>query len=106
MEQKLYYFEMQAEKLFGRNINQILLLHSSLLNSDCIDELAQMCKKNNYNFVNLDTALEDKAYETEITVYGDWGISWIDRWALSSGKKGEFFKSEPATPEYIKQLAK
>jgi len=71
-----------------------------------MDALAQMYKKNNYDFVDLDTALEDEAYQTEITVFGDWGISWIDRWALSSGKKGEFFKSEPATPEYIKQLAK
>jgi hypothetical protein len=106
MEKKIHYFEMQAEKLFGRNISQILLLHTSLLNADCMDVLAEVCKKNNYDFVDLDTALEDEVYQTEITVFGNWGISWIDRWALSSGKKGEFFKSEPYTPDHIKKLAK
>jgi hypothetical protein len=45
--------------------------------------------------------LQDEAYQTPITVYGKWGISWIDRWALSQGKKGDFFKGDPETPAYI-----
>jgi peptidoglycan/xylan/chitin deacetylase (PgdA/CDA1 family) len=106
MEKKLLYFEMQANKLFGRNISQILLLHSSLLNSDYMDTLAEMCRKNGYDFVNIDTALEDESFKTEISVFGNWGISWIDRWALSFGKKGDFFKLEPATPDHIKKLSK
>jgi peptidoglycan/xylan/chitin deacetylase (PgdA/CDA1 family) len=106
MEKKLLYFEKQAKRLFGREICQILLLHSSLLNSDNMVALAEMCIRNNYEFVDLDTALKDEAFKTEITVYGNWGISWIDRWALSFGKKGDFFKEEPVTPEHIKKLAK
>jgi peptidoglycan/xylan/chitin deacetylase (PgdA/CDA1 family) len=105
MEKKLNYFEKQAVKLFGRNINQILLLHSSLLNSEYIDSLANMYRKNNYDFVSMDKTLEDEVYETKITEFSDWGISWIDRWALTQGKKGDFFKDEPATPDYIKKLA-
>jgi len=106
MEKKLLYFEMQANELFGRNISQILLLHSSLLNSDSMNVLAEMCKKNGYDFVDIDTALEDEAFNTEITVFGNWGISWIDRWALSFGKKGEFFKEEPVAPDHIKKLSR
>ena len=105
MEQKLKYFETQAYKLFGRNINQILLVHASSLNSDYIDSLATMFRKNNYIFVNMDKALEDEVYKTDIKVFGNWGISWIDRWALTQGKKGDFFKNEPVTPDYIKKLA-
>jgi len=105
MESKLKYFEKQVYQLFGREINQILLLHASLLNADYLDSLAKMFLKNNYKFVTMGEALQDKAYETSITVYGNWGISWIDRWALSQGKKGDFFKGEPATPEYIKKLS-
>ncbi len=105
MESKLKYFERQASLLFGSNINQILLLHASLLNADYMDSLAKMFLKNNYEFVTIEKALEDHAYKTPITVYGDWGISWIDRWALSLGKKGVFFKSEPSTPDYIWKLA-
>jgi peptidoglycan/xylan/chitin deacetylase (PgdA/CDA1 family) len=105
MEKKLNYFEKQAFKLFDRNINQVLLLHTSLLNSEYIDSLANMYRKNNYDFVSMDKTFEDEIYQTEITAFSDWGISWIDRWALSQGKKGDFFKDEPDTPDYIKKLA-
>jgi len=101
MEQKVLYFERQSMALFGRPIKQILLLHANALNSDYLDSLAKMFKKNNYDFISLKKALEDEAYQTPITVYGKWGISWIDRWALSQGKKGEFFKGDPETPAYI-----
>jgi peptidoglycan/xylan/chitin deacetylase (PgdA/CDA1 family) len=106
MEKKVIYYEHQANKLFGRNINQILLIHASFLNSDYMDSLALMFVKNNYDFISMDKALEDKVYETEITRYGNWGISWLDRWALSQGKKSDFFKDEPVTPEYINKLPK
>jgi len=105
MEKKVQYYEKQANRLFGRDIKQILLVHASSLNSDYVDSLAVMFKRNNYEFISLDKALEDKAYHSEITKYGNWGISWIDKWAMSQGKKGDFFKDEPNTPEYIKKLS-
>ena len=105
MEKKLKYYEMQSNKLFGRNINQILLLHASLLNSDYLVALINLYKSHNYMFVSMDNALKDPAYKTEITVYGNWGISWIDKWALSAGERGDFFKEDPVTPDYIKKLA-
>ncbi len=106
MERKLTYYENQANRLFGRPINQILLLHASSLNSDFTESLISMFKKNNYTFINMNKAIEDPVFKTNITVYGKWGISWLDRWALSQGKKGDFFKDEPTTPDYIVNLAK
>ncbi len=106
IELKLKYFERQTYNLFQRDISQILLLHASLLNSDYVEPLVSMFRKNDYDFISMEQALQDKVYETEISSYGNWGISWIDRWALSKGKKGEFFKGEPSTPEYIVELAK
>lgn len=105
MEKKLRYYETQSVNLFGRPIKQVLLVHLSALNSDYLDALIAMYKANNYSFVSMSDALEDPAYETPISVYGNWGISWIDKWALSACKKAEFFKDEPATPEYIQKLA-
>ena len=105
IEKKLIYYEKQAKNLFGRNINQILLLHASFLNSDYTDSLAALFRKNNYTFISMDKALEDPVYQTQITVFGNWGISWLDKWALSKGKKGDFFREEPETPEYIKKIA-
>ncbi|MGE5363418.1 MAG: polysaccharide deacetylase family protein [Bacteroidota bacterium] len=105
MEKKVKYFEKQANILFGRDISQILLVHSSLLNSDYADSLAAMFRRNNYEFISMDKALEDEVYKTPVSVYGKWGISWLDRWALSMGKKGDFFRDDPVTPEYITKLS-
>jgi len=105
MAMKMKYFGNQAKILFGREIPQILLLHASNLNADYVDALANVFSRNGYEFISLRKALEDKMYESPITVYGNWGISWIDRWALSMGKKGNFFKEEPETPGYIQKLA-
>ncbi|MCL5268097.1 MAG: hypothetical protein M1469_08335 [Bacteroidetes bacterium] len=104
-EGKLGYFAKQARNLFGRDIAQILLLHVSSLNSNYVDSLAVMFRKHNYTFVSMDRVFEDDGYRSGITVYGDWGISWGDRWALSQGKSGAFFRDEPVTPAYIKKLS-
>jgi peptidoglycan/xylan/chitin deacetylase (PgdA/CDA1 family) len=105
MEKKLRYYEKQVQILFGRDINQILLLHANSLNSEYVDSLAFMFRRHNYDFASMDEVLKDEVYKLNITVYGDWGISWIDKWALSQGKTGSFFKDEPVTPDYIKKLA-
>lgn len=106
MENKLHYFENQSHALFQRPIPQILLLHSSQLNADYTQALADVFSRNGYEFVTLDAALKDEAFKTPVTVFGNWGISWIDRWALSAGKTKNFFINDPQTPEFIRQLAK
>lgn len=102
LEKKLQYYERQSVKLFGRPIAQVLLIHASRLNADHIDALLAMIRRNGYSFADLASVLQDDAYRTPITVYKKYGISWLDRWALSAGKTGEFFKDEPDVPEYIR----
>ncbi len=102
MEKKILFYEKQSNALFGRNINQILLIHASLLNAYYIDSLAAIFRKHNYKFISLTEALQDDLYKTKITKFGKWGISWIDRWALSKGKEKSFFIGDPEPPEYIK----
>ncbi len=105
MEQKLKYFEQSSSALFGRDIKHILLIHANALNAEFIDELADMFVKNGYGFTTLSDALTDPAYQHEVSVFGRWGISWVDRWALSEKRGKDFFKNDPATPEYISELA-
>lgn len=106
MEKMLHYYETLSVALFGRNIHHTLLLHANLLNSHYIGKLAEVYARNGYEFITLQEALQDKLYETPITKFGRWGISWIDRWALSMGKGNDFFKEEPAVPAYINELTK
>ncbi len=77
---KLTYYEKQTYKLFGRNINQILLLHPSFINSFYLDSLISLFYKNGYDFISIDAALE-------------------------RGEKGDFFKEEPEIPDYISKMS-
>ena len=106
MEQKVHYFEGQSMKLFERNIPQILLIHANALNGDYLGRLAGMFEKNRYTFISLDEALKDAAYLSEDHYYKSNGISWLDRWALTLGKKGDFFRGEPKVSQNILKLAK
>ena len=82
MKEKLLFFEGQSEKLLGRNIKHILLLHANAINADYLVERAERYESHGYYFVSMKDALADEAYQTEITKY-NWGTSWLDRWALS-----------------------
>jgi peptidoglycan/xylan/chitin deacetylase (PgdA/CDA1 family) len=105
MEQKILYYEKMSEALFGKQIPQILLIHASLLNADYIQALAEIYTKNNYKFITMDLTMADEAYKTPITKFGGYGISWLDRWAISQGKTGDFFKGDPETPKYVADLS-
>jgi peptidoglycan/xylan/chitin deacetylase (PgdA/CDA1 family) len=105
MKAKFQYYERQSDKLFGRQINQILLIHSNRLNSEYFDTLCTMIRSQGYRFITLDEALKDPAYSSRDTFTGRGGISWLDRWAITQGKTKEFFAGEPRTPPSIMQLA-
>jgi peptidoglycan/xylan/chitin deacetylase (PgdA/CDA1 family) len=105
MERKVNYYEMQSVQLFGYVMKQVLLIHASRLNADWFDALARMFELNHYEFIPLSRALTDTAYGSADTFYRKGGISWIDRWALTAGKKGDYFKDEPRVPDVIMKMA-
>jgi len=102
MEEKFAYYERQSTDLLGYEMKQVLLLHANALNADWFGELAKMIKRRGYGFKQ---ALEDKAYTLPDTYTGAGGISWLHRWALTQGKKSEFFRGEPATPAFVMKQA-
>jgi peptidoglycan/xylan/chitin deacetylase (PgdA/CDA1 family) len=106
MEKKLLYYERQAQAIFDRNIRQILLVHASWLNSEYMDSLALLYLSHGYTFISMEKALEDPVFQKPVSVFGKWGISWLDRWALSQGKQKDFFKDDPTPPEYVMELTK
>jgi peptidoglycan/xylan/chitin deacetylase (PgdA/CDA1 family) len=105
MEEKLKFYKKSSQTLFGRNISQTLLIHANLLNAHFLDDLAEMYVEHGYSFISQEEALQDEAYQTSVTRYGPWGISWIDRWAISRGVDRSFFDGDPITPDYIHDLS-
>ncbi|MAT57608.1 MAG: polysaccharide deacetylase-like protein [Ignavibacteriae bacterium] len=99
---KVKYYEEQSNKLFRKNIKQVLLIHANLLNADYLGYLLKAINEYDYKFITLDETISDKAYETENNYVGRYGPSWIHRWALTKGADESFFAGNPKIPNYIK----
>lgn len=100
MESKIDYWERQSVKLFGREISEIMLIHANFINSDYLDDLIKMLHRRGYKFVDLETALRDKAYSLPDAYTGGAGISRLHRWALDRGKDS-VLDNEPRVPEFV-----
>lgn len=105
MMDKTKYFENQSVKLFGREINQILLVHANMINADYFDELVEELLKHNYQFISLKEALNDPAFQSEDTFIGRGGISWLHRWSYTKKVDRSFFAGEPEVPKSIMDIA-
>jgi peptidoglycan/xylan/chitin deacetylase (PgdA/CDA1 family) len=105
MEAMIEYYEQQSRALFGREIPQILLLHANYLNADYFGQLADAIVERGYEWVALEDAIANEAYKSPDTFTGRGGITWIHRWAITAGKKGEFFGQEPTAPQWIVEAA-
>ena len=96
----LDYFAQQSQQLFGREIPQILLIHSNDLNVDCLDDVLRLIEQRGYRFVTLDEALADPAYRTPDDYIGTLGISWLHRWKVALGKPFDY-STEPRIPGWL-----
>lgn len=104
IDQDIKHFEKESIGLFGRPMNQVILLHASMLNSEYLNDIISIFRKNGYDFQPIDKVLKDPAYKIPVTVYGTFGSSWLDRWALSLNKRGDFLMGAPEPPEYVKKM--
>ena len=101
-EAKLHFYEKLSEAVFERNIAHTYLMHANLLNADYLDELSEMFEKNGYAFVSQEEVLKDEAYREPVIKFGNWGMSWLYRWALSKDKGTELFKEDIELPVIVK----
>jgi hypothetical protein len=67
--------------------------------------MIQMMKKRGYEFISLEEALRDKAYQLPDSYTGRNGTSWIQRWAMTNKHEPTIrqFKEEPNVPEFIQR---
>ncbi len=105
MDEQLSYFEKASDDLLGRNMKHTLLIHANYLNATHLDQLLSIYEDRGYSFISQEEVLEDPAYQLPITKFDDWGISWIQWWGMSKGLKGDFFKGEAVTPDFVIELA-
>ncbi len=99
MDAVMGYWEDQSQALLDREMAQILLIHASALNAAACPALLERAERRGYRFIALEEAAADPAYGSQRDeYYGAAGISWLHRWALTEGHRGEFFAGEPEAP--------
>ncbi len=80
------WYHDASDVLFGRDIAYVMLLHTTRLNADCIDDLAALLRKAKLRPVSLDTAMRDPAYRTPDRFADADGVDWMERWAQTLNK--------------------
>lgn len=100
MENTFEYFEKLSVDFLGYEPNQILLLHANLLNADYFGELANMLKNRGYQFISLNEALKDEAYQLPEGTHQR-GPSWIQRWMIYEGKE---VPEQPGVSNFVQRL--
>ncbi|CAN5840886.1 hypothetical protein BH20ACI4_BH20ACI4_26490 [soil metagenome] len=99
MSEMFDHYERYSQEMFGRDINQTMVLTPSRLVADTADELFGMLEKRGYEFVSMTEAQTDNAYQTPESFTGvKAGISWFERWQMAKGK--ELLK-EPAVSQLV-----
>ncbi len=94
------YFEDASQKLFGREIPQVFLMHDNEINTETLDRLLTNLEQRGYEFVTLDAVLADPAYGTPDRFVGTAGISWIERWRVHFGQKADY-ERDPDPPDWV-----
>ena len=105
MVSKVDYFEDQSIQLLGYNLPQILLMHANEINADTFGQLIAAVRARGYEFIDLETAMQDPAYQRADAYLGKWGPSWIHRWATGEGRPKQFYAGEPTTPAWVLAMA-
>ena len=99
------WFETLAKEDFGRDIPQILLIHSNDLHTDVLDPLLTRLERRGYRFVALGEAMKDAAYATPDEFIGTSGPSWLHRWRVAK-RLPPRMKEEPDPPQWVVDLSK
>jgi peptidoglycan/xylan/chitin deacetylase (PgdA/CDA1 family) len=96
------YAERASVDVFGREIAQILLIHCNELNARTLRESLARIRARGYQFITLDEAMRDPAYERPDTFAGPGG-TWLSRSAAVLGRT--ITVARPPMPQWMTELS-
>lgn len=99
------WFETVARDTFGRDIPQILLIHTNEIHTDALDALLTRVEQRGYRWVTLGEAMKDAAYATPDEYVGPSGPSWLHRWRIGKNLPSRL-PDEPDPPQWVVDLWK
>ncbi|MGD9523354.1 MAG: polysaccharide deacetylase family protein [Gemmatimonadales bacterium] len=102
LDESVAYYRELSQRLFTRDVPQVLLLHANRLNADHLDEVLALLRRSGARFVPLRDALADPAYARPDEYVGSRGLSWLQRWAMADGVP---VPPEPREPAWVGVVA-
>ncbi|WP_370088988.1 polysaccharide deacetylase family protein [Ekhidna sp.] len=72
-------YENKAQKLTGRSVKHILLIHANPINAECLGDLLKWYTEQGWGFISLEEALKDPIYSIKEDFVSPYGWSHIDR---------------------------
>ena len=99
------WFETLARDTFGRDIPQILLIHTNEIHTDALDALLTRMERRGYRWVTLGEAMQDAAYATPDDYVGKSGPSWLHRWRIGKNLPSRL-PGEPDPPQWVVDSSK
>jgi peptidoglycan/xylan/chitin deacetylase (PgdA/CDA1 family) len=97
------FAEKMSPQIFGREIPQILLIHTNDITADSLDEILKRLAGRGYRFVTLDEVMADPAYGTKETYVTRSGPTWFVRWMKSKGMDLDF-SGDHDPPKWVMDL--
>jgi len=73
------HFREVAHSRYGREVDQVLLLHANALAADHLGSVLEMLDVAGFEFIDLETALMDPVYDLPDGYVGPRGLSWLYR---------------------------
>ena len=99
MEEVFSFFEDVSQRVLGREIRQILIVHANSLNADRFGAVAEILARRGYRFISLAEALEDPAYRLPDEFVGAPSNSWFNHWEVTAGRAPI---PTPAPPPWVR----
>jgi peptidoglycan/xylan/chitin deacetylase (PgdA/CDA1 family) len=97
------FAEKISPEIFGREIPQLLIVHTNAITADCLDEILKKFEARGYTFVTLDAVMADPAYQTKDTYVTKFGPTWLFRWMKSKGMNVDF-EGDRDPPRWVMDL--
>lgn len=79
MQERTAHFDALAQKVLGREVPHILLLHMNKINADYLEELLGWYAQEGWQFVSVDEAMQDAFYDMPDVYVGPKGLSKLER---------------------------
>lgn len=97
------FAERMSPQVFDHDIPQTILLHANDINAGVLDILLTRLEQRGYQFITLEAAMVDPAYQTKDTLVTKSGPTWLWRWMKSRGMAVSF-RGDPEPPGWVVAL--